>query len=132
MTTPVHAKAICMPEMIDVVLVPVSTLRLSHALRGATAFADDAAKADLNCINQVSCAFRNACLMAFAWNVQPSERAHCNANYATGNIVEPAGFSCIATIFLDNRMGWVAPQVAPHFRAPVAPKIDALRIMCCR
>ncbi|HKR44761.1 MAG TPA: hypothetical protein VJU59_34665 [Paraburkholderia sp.] len=103
MTTPVHAKAICMPEMIDVALVPVSTLRLCPVWRGATALTDDAAKADLNCIYQVSCAFRNACLMAFSWDVQPSERAHCNANYATGNIVEPAGFSCIATIFLDNR-----------------------------
>ncbi|WP_154677994.1 hypothetical protein [Paraburkholderia nodosa] len=132
MTTPVHAKAICMPEMIDVALVPVSALRPCHALRGATALTDDAAKADLNCINQVSCAFRNACLMAFSWDVQPSERAHCNANYATGNIVEPAGFSCIATIFLDNRPIRVAPQVAPHFRAPVAPKINRLRIMCCR
>jgi hypothetical protein len=121
-----------MPEMIDVVLVPVSTLRLCHALRGATAFTDDAAKADLNCINQVSCAFRNACLMAFSWDVQPSERAHCNANYATGNIVEPAGFSCIATIFLDNHLHRVAPMVAPHFRASVAPKIDGLHIMCCR
>jgi hypothetical protein len=70
--------------------------------------------------------------MAFSWDVQPSERAHCNANYATGNIVEPAGFSCIATIFLDKHPRRVAPQVAPHFRAPVAPKIDRLRIMCCR
>ncbi|WP_157025788.1 hypothetical protein [Paraburkholderia heleia] len=131
MTTPVHTKAICMPRVIDVALVPVSTLRLCHTWHDATAFTDDAAKADLNRINQVSCAFRNACLMAFSWDVQPSERAHCNANYATGNIVEPAGFSCIATIFLDKCTGRVAPRVAPHFRAPVAPKIDSLRIMCC-
>ncbi|MCP3706555.1 hypothetical protein M3I54_06075 [Paraburkholderia sp. CNPSo 3274] len=99
MTTPLHAKAICMPGKIDVALVPASTLRLCHAWRGATAFTDDAAKAGLNCINQVSCAFRNACLMAFSWM----------SSLQNARIVTPI----MRRAILLNRQGF--PALQPYF-----------------
>lgn len=82
--------------VIDVAFLPVSTPRESHTGYGATAAAEDAAKANSNCIKQVSCTFRNACLVGLARTSGPQ-----NARIVTP-IMRPA--------ILLNRQGFPALQ----------------------
>ncbi|SDC26545.1 hypothetical protein SAMN05421548_105114 [Paraburkholderia lycopersici] len=98
-TTPVHAKASCMPVWVGVALVPARAPRPRHALRGATTVAEDTAQANSNCINEVSCAFRNACLKAFS----------SMPNLQNARIVTPI----MRLAILLNRQGF--PALQPYF-----------------
>jgi len=74
----------------------------NRALRGATASTSVAASANSPCIYKVSRAFRNARLKA----VKPSGRAHCNSNYATGNMLSRQGFPALQPLFeTGSRVG---------------------------
>jgi hypothetical protein len=73
----------------------------NRALRGATASTSVTASANSPCIYKVSRAFRNARLKA----VKPSGRAHCNSNYATGNMLSRQGFPALQPLF-ESRQGF--------------------------
>lgn len=117
--------------VIEVAFMPDSGPRENHLRGGQPQPRKRRRKQTRIAFKQVSCTFRNACLAGLTRTFGPSERAHCNSNYAAGNIVEPTGFSCIATTLRKKKPTEVAPLVAPHFRASVAPEFGAIRIKCC-
>lgn len=97
-----------------------------RAARGATAAASDAASANSICINKVSCAFRIARLKG----VKPSGRAHCNSNYATGNMLSRQGFPALQPLF-ESRLEMRLHPGCAIFSCISCTKYTAACINCC-